>query len=532
MKNFASLYKELDETTRPDFKIQSLINYFRSVTSSDAAWAVSLLLGRKIQKIVSVRKLQEWSVELSQIPAWLFSECRDNVGDLTETVSLILPDNEYSETIPLQTLIEEYLIPLYIQKNDLRKEKIVYVWHQLNSSERYIWNKLVSGSFHMDILSDLVIKALAGFCGVDEMIISYRLAGNWFPSAVFFNMLCTPENKTDIPIKPYPFNKAINLNQNIMESDDISRWIIEWNWKGIRTQLIKRENKICVWSKNEDLLNDTFPEIYELASNLPDGTVIDGIIIPLKNNEQLPNSELQKRIVKRYPVKKLLAQIPVSFVAIDIMEFNRIDIRSASLSQRRNYLLNLLNNIKHKDLILSRAVEANSWIDLKLVKNNLNKISSDGLILKQLDSIYLDKVSTPNWFKWKNDPFSILAVLLYARLEQGSTSSLFKEYTFALEHEGKLVPFAKASTGLTDEEIIHVNNFIRNNTLEKFGPVRTVKPELIFRLEFDGVQKSLRHKSGFIVQSPRISYWDHHKKIEEIGSLSSLSSYLDNLTPH
>jgi DNA ligase 1 len=524
MRNFALLFNELDETTKSDLKISALINYFQNAASGDAAWAVSLLLGRKIEQVVPVKVLRKWSVELAQIPEWLFAECRNNVGDLAETISLIVPFEENSENIPLQTLIGQF-----------QKEKMISLWRRLNSTERYILNKIVTGTFHIDISPLLVIKAISCFCGLNESIISYRLAGNWVPSAGFFNLLCAPDVAAPAIYNACPFQNAIMLNQKVEELGKISQWLAEWNWNGIRSQIIKRENEVFMWSQEQDFLNDSFPELYELGSSLPDGTVLDGIIIPVKNNVPLSPSELQKRIAKRYPGKKILSDIPVSFVAFDLLEFNKHDIRSESLSQRRNYLINLLNEINDNRLILSREVEGNSWNDIRIAKSNGNKSLANGIILKRLNSPYSDgianisnskrtKISLADWYEWKNDPLIIFAVLLHARLEQGSVSPLFKEYTFALRHEGNLVPFAKTSSGLTDEEIIQVDAFIRNNTIEKFGPVRTVKPELIFELEFDGVQKSAKHKSGIIVQSPRITRWDHDKKIEEIGLLSSLNA--------
>jgi len=539
MKNFASLFKELDESTRADFKVEAFLNYFKIAHSGDAAWAVSLSLGRKIKQIVPIKKLREWSLELAQIPEWLLAECLDNVGDLAETISLVLPSDCNSENFPLQTWMEQYLLPLRNQKEEFQKEKIVAAWRLLNSTERFLWNKLVTGNFHMDISPKLIIKALSIFCGLSERIISIRLTGDWIPSADFFNMLSAPDDNNNAFCNPWPFNPIIKLDQDIEDLGNVNLWIAEWKWNGIRSQIIKRENQVYIWSHDDDLINDLLPELCELGSFLPDGTVIEGIIIPLKNNAPLPESELQKRIAKGYTVKKIVSDIPVSFVAFDLLEFQKEDIRNKSLSQRRIHLKEIFNDISDKKFILSEIIECNSWEDLKNVKSEARKKSADGLILKRIDSPYFlgnyninisspAGVSKTDWYKWKNDPLTIIAVLLYAGVEQGSVPPLFKDYTFALWHEGKLVPFAKTSSGLTDKEIIQVDAFIRKNTLEKFGPVRTVRPELVFELEFDGIHKSSRHKSGLVVLSPRILRWLHDKKIEEAGSLNSLTAIIDN----
>jgi len=538
MRNFAALFKELDETTQSDLKVKTLINYFKKVPPEDSAWTVSLLLGRKIKQVVPIKKIRKWSVELMQIPEWLFDECLNNVDDRAETISLILPLDGNSENLPLHVWIEQRLLPLNNQPEEIQKEKIVSFWYQLKYVERYLWNKLIIGSFHVDISPGLLIKALSSFCNLNEKYISQRLAGNWVPTAGFFNYLCDPL-VADTTNLPYPFNPAVQLDLNVEELGDISRWLVEWKWNGIRAQIIKRENKVFIWSIDNDLLNDSFPELYELGSILPDGIVIDGIIIPIKDNMLLPSAELQKRIAKRYPVIKILSDIPVSFVVFDLLEFDKEDLRNITLNQRRNLLNEILNNINDKRLILSGVVECNSWNDLKIARSEAWKKSVNGLMLKRLDSRYSIGnetippsaelgILTANWYKWKNDPLTINAILLYARLEQGSASPLFKEYTFALWHEGKLVPFTKTSFGLNDEEIIQVDAFIRKNTLEKFGPVRTVKPELVFELEFDGIQKSSRNKSGIVVISPRIIRWHQNKKIEEASSLNSLTILLNN----
>ncbi|MDR3668240.1 MAG: hypothetical protein P4L35_15470 [Ignavibacteriaceae bacterium] len=541
MKNFVLLYNSLNDTIRPDFKVNALVNFFKNVPPGDSAWALGLLLGKKNKKIVSVKYLMEWSLELAQIPAWLFNECRVNVNNLVETISLILPVNKNSENIPLQALIENHLIPLFDQEKQVQKEKIISIWHMLNPSERYICNKLVTGSFHIDLLPKLIIKALSRFCGISEPVISYRLSGNWVPTVDFFNWLCSPPVLNAPCYNAFPFKSAVNLNQKIEELGEINEWLAEWNWKGIRSRIIKKGNMALIWSHDNDLLNDTFPELFEPGFRLPDGIVLDGIIIPMKNNVLLPPFELQKRIVKRYPLKKIISDIPVSFVAFDLLEFNNAEILTQPLINRRTALIKLLNDINEPGFILSPLIECSSWNELKKAKDNGNKISFDGIILKRIQSTYeseIPDISQPNsldilqssWFQWKNDPHFILAVLLYARLEQGSANPLFKEYTFALWDHGILVPFAKTSIGLTEEEVIRVDNFIRNNTLEKFGPVRTVIPELVFEIEFEGVQKSVRHKSGIIVHSPRIIRWHFDKKIEEIGSLEDLTGSQKNQT--
>ena len=352
---------------------------------------------------------------MGKFPDWLFDECLNNAGDLAETISLILPFEGNSENIPLHVWIEQRLFPLRDQQEEIQKEKIVSFWQQLNSVERYLWNKLVIGSFHVDVSPRLLIKALSLFCSINEKYISQRLTGDWIPTAGFFNFLCNPVvSDTTINI-PYPFNPAVKLDLNIEELGDINQWLVERKWNGIRSQIIKREKKVFIWSLDEDLLNDSFPELYELGSILPDGTVIDGIIIPVKDNVLLSLAELQKRIAKRYPVKKTLSDIPVSFVAFDLLEYNKEDIRTRYLSQRRILLKKILNDINNKSVILSEIVECNSWKDLEIAKSDAREKSAGGFILKRLGSPYVggsenilpaiqSGILTANWYNWKNEP--------------------------------------------------------------------------------------------------------------------------------
>ena len=521
MKNFALLFRELDETTQLNIKVKALVNYFKNVPPGDAAWVISLLLVQKFKQVVPLKKLKIWASELANIPEWLFTECLENSGDLAETISLILPFDDKTDNLPLQIWIEKSILPLISQKEEIQKERIISAWYDLNSTGRYLLNKLITGTFRLDITTNLVIKAIASFSGVNEMVVSQRLLGIWEPSAAFFNMLCSHDEMEALTNSPYPFNLSVPLNQEIEELGDINQWLLEWNINGLRSQIIKRNNKIFIWSISGDLLNDHLPELCELNACLPNGTVMDGIIIPVKNNQQLPSIKLKKRISNKYPTFRILSDIPVSFVVFDLLQYNNNDIRSEPLALRSARLIEILNNINESRIIVSPFVKLNSWDELKSAKTNLGIFSTSGLIIKNINSSY-----TSNWYKWKNNPITILAVLLYARIKQGSFSPYFNEYTFALWHEGNLVPFAKTFSGLNNDEIIKVDSFIRNNTLEKFGPVRTVKPELVFEIEFDQIERSTRHKSGIVVISPRIASWHPNKKIHEIGSLNTLLSLI------
>jgi DNA ligase 1 len=499
MRDFISLFKAIDETSDSNIKHEALVNYFKYASPGDSVWAISLLMGRKIKRSVSIKKLQEWAIDISGTPQWLFDECLNNTRDLAETIALILPAKNILNDISLQELIEQFLIPLKNQSEINQKERVIAVWQIMNSMERYLWNKLLTGTFPLVVPGEILIKAISSLVGLNKSVISFRLSGNWNPSLDYYSQLISPVVDSLNTCMPYPFSVPVQSKMKVEDLGELSDWLIEWKLKGIRSQLIKRNNQVYVWSIDEDFLNDSFPKLLELGIFIPDGTVLDGII----------STDI--------------------FIAFDLLEINQNDLRCKPLFERRELLEVLINNISDKRIILSEILKCTSWDNLKKINNDSRNSLVNGVILKSLNSEYRFENHNPadneSWYKWKKDPHYVNAVLLYAQKEQGS--SLFKEFTFALWNEKELVPFAKSSIGLTEEEIINISEFIRNNTVEKFGPVRTVKPGLIFELEFEGIQKSSRRKSGFLVQSPRISRYLPHKKLKDVNSLNSLKSHIN-----
>lgn len=526
MKEFACLYKELDETTKTTFKVNALIRYLRNVPPEDAVWAISFLTGRRPRQIIPVKKLREWSAEQAGINEWLFNECYDIVGDLAETITLLLPDAGKSTSIPLHSWVEEFLLPLRMASEEMQKKKILESWSQMNTLERFVCNKLLTGSFRVGVSAKLVVKAIAETANLNEAVISHRLMGNWQPTIDFFNSLIQLDVKDTDLSRPYPFYLAYQLDKEIEELGSIDEWQSEWKWDGIRSQLIKRNGEVFLWSRGEDLINERFPELYELGLFLPDGVVIDGEILSWKDNKPLPFAELQKRIGRKNISKKILSEIPAVIVAFDLLEYKGEDIRSYPLLKRRELLTGLLNELSDDRLILSQTVEANDWQELRIIREESRSRLVEGFVLKKLDSPYGVGRKKGDWWKWKIDPLTVDAVLIYAQPGHGRRSTLYTDYTFGVWDNGNLVPFAKAYSGLTDDEIRKVDSFVKRNTLEKFGPVRTVKPELVFELAFEGIQLSTRHKSGIAVRFPRISRWRTDKTIHDADNLDSIKKLI------
>jgi DNA ligase-1 len=544
-----------------------MVRYFAEAPPEDAAWAVHFLIGRKPKRLISGPKMWGWAAEMSGLPLWLFGECYDAVGDLAETIALALPEPnlEGKQEHGLAFWVTERLLPLQTLDEQNQKEDLFAIWSELDRRERFVFNKLITGAFRVGVSADLVVRALSQASQIAPTVISHRLMGEWDPTADFYTKLLD-EQTTDANIsRPYPFCLAHPLESPPETLGDPSNWHVEWKWDGIRAQLIRRDGRSFIWSRGEDLITERFPEILGVCESLPNGTVIDGEILAWRDGRPLKFMELQKRIGRKFLSKKILQEVPVSLVAFDILEWKGEDIREKPFSERRNMLEHLVAKLNRPTLILplepqekpiqfdrpteinalladdgsddkepsesrlliASRVTANTWEELAEIRHRSRELNVEGYMLKRMDSPYITGRKKGFWWKWKIDPFTLDAVLIYAQPGSGKRASLFTDYTFGVWHEGALVPIAKAYSGLNDAEIRQVDAFIRRNTLEKFGPVRTVKPELVMELAFEGIQLSTRHKSGVAVRFPRISRWRHDKKAEDADTLDNIKALLN-----
>ena len=527
MRAFARLFSAIDETNATSEKVAALVEYFRTAPPQDAAWAVHFLSGRRPKRLVGSRKLAAWASSEAGLPPWLFEESYQAVGDLAETITLILPDTGASSELPLSHWVEQRLLPLRGEDDDVQREVMMDSWRELDRRERFVWNKLITGSFRVGASHRMVIRALAEMSGVEEGVIAHRLMGAWEPTADFFQRLIAPDTRDADVSRPYPFFLAHPLEGEPSDLGDIADWIAEWKWDGIRAQLIRRAGTSFLWSRGEELLSGRFPEIEDQGALLPDGTVIDGELLPWLDGGPLPFAQLQRRIGRKNLGQKILDEVPATLVAYDLLESNGEDIRSEPLSIRRARLRSLVESVTSGGrLILSPSVDVSSWESLTEARSRAREVGAEGVMLKRLSSAYGVGRRRGDWWKWKVDPLSVDAVLIYAQAGSGRRAGLFTDYTFGVWDGGHLVPFAKAYSGLTDEEMRKVDQFIRRNTLEKFGPVRTVKPELVFELHFEGLQPSSRHKSGIAVRFPRMARWRTDKKAEEADTIETVRSLL------
>jgi len=526
MKAFAELYARLDATTKTSQKVDALVDYFSTALPAEAAWAVYFLSGRRPRQAVPTRRLQTWAAELANIPDWLFEESRSVVGDLAESIALILPAPEKNLDWPLSEWVESVLLRLRDMTEEEQKAAVLAAWSVMDYRQAFVWNKLITGAFRVGVSQLLVTRALSRVSGVKAEVIVHRLMGDWQPSGEWFTQLIAVDASDADASRPYPFCLAHPLDVEPETLGDINNWQAEWKWDGIRSQLIRRTGQSYLWSRGEELVTERYPELKALGDQLPEGTVLDSEILPWKDGRVLPFGELQRRIGRKTIGKKLLDEVPVVLMAYDLIEWQGRDVREEPLVCRRTRLEELASAINAKNLVLSPLVHATSWSELAAQRAGSRDRNVEGLMLKRKDSAYRVGRVTGDWWKWKIGPLTLDAVLIYAQGGSGKRAGLFTDYTFGVWHEGKLVPIAKAYSGLTDVEIKQVDAFIRRNTLETFGPVRTVQPELVFELGFEGIQASSRHKSGVAVRFPRMLRWRTDKKADEADTLESVRKLL------
>ena len=528
MKQFAALVAAIDETTRTSEKVDAMVQYFEDAQPADAAWAVHFLSGERPKRLIPVRRLAAWASEASSVPDWLFEECYQAVGDLAETITLLLPEGDAPVERPLHVWIEEHLLTLANLEEGEQRESILQSWRALAASERFVWNKLITGGFRVGVSQPLVIRALARVSGIAEGVIAHRLSGSWSPRRESWTALVA-EQTTDADIsKPYPFYLAYALDEELETLGEAAGWQVEWKWDGIRAQLVRRSGASYLWSRGDELVTDRFPEIALAATRLPNGTVVDGEIMPWKDGKPLPFAQLQRRIGRKSLGAKILAEIPVVLLAYDLLEWAGEDVRQRPLAWRRARLVELLASVGGTTLLPSPSVAAAAWDDVRAAWRRAREECAEGLMLKRVDGEYGIGRRRGGWWKWKVQPYAVDAVMIYAQAGHGRRASLNTDYTFAVWDGGTLVPFAKAYSGLTDTEIRELDAWIRRNTVEKFGPVRSVRPEQVFELAFEGIQPSPRHKSGVAVRFPRIARWRTDKKPEDADTLATLRALMES----
>jgi DNA ligase-1 len=522
MRRFSQLYEALDATTSTNAKVAALAAYFRDAPPADAAWAIFFLTGRRLKRVVPSAGLREWAQDVTGLPEWLLHESYSAAGDFGELVALALdavPPGPREADVPLAEWVEARLLPL--QKTDaaVQRERVITWWRGLPRAERFILNKLLTGEFRVGVAQTLVMRALGEAIGAESTIVAARMMGDWTPSAEWFASLRTQESGAD-PSQPYPFFLAAPLEGEPGTLGNRDAWLVEWKWDGIRAQLIRRHGQTWLWSRGEELITHRFPEIAAAATHLPDGTVLDGEVLAFQDGRPMPFSALQQRIGRQKQVAQIMRTVPVVFVAYDVLEMRGEDLRAQPLSARRAGLVSLIRG--EGVLRVSEEVTAPSWETLAGLRLESRSRGVEGFILKRRDAEYGVGRRKGAWWKWKIDPYTVDAVLIYAQPGNGRRASLLTDYTFGVWDGDELVPVAKAYSGLSNAEIEEMDTWIRRHTRERHGPVRAVEPVQVFELGFEAIAPSSRHKSGIAVRFPRMLRWRKDKPAREADTLQTL----------
>ena len=528
MRDFAALFTALDQSTRTSVKVSALAEYFESASEADRLWTIAILSGRRPKRTVTTTLLRAWAAEKAGIPLWLFEEAYPVVGDLAETIALVLPEGDKSSNRGLSEWIDLIRGLSAVEEGD-RKRAIFEAWDSLGQTERLVFNKLITGGFRVGVSQKLMTRALSQATGVDEAELAHRLMGDWSPDTVTFeNLVLTRDPEADLS-KPYPFYLAYALEEDPGALGALKDWQAEWKWDGIRGQVILRGGQYFVWSRGEELMTDRFPELSVLKDFLPEGVVLDGELLAWDHEAEapLPFNDLQKRIGRKTVPKKLLQEAPVVLLAYDLLERDGNDLRGQPMAERRAALETLAKAVPdHVPLRVAPVLQAREWTDLAAQREASREARAEGLMLKRLSSPYLSGRKKGDWWKWKVDPLTFDAVMIYAQAGHGRRATLFTDYTFAVWHDETLVPVTKAYSGLTDAEFKKITSWVKKNTIERFGPVRSVPGELVFEIAFEGIAESPRHKSGIALRFPRMVRWRQDKPASEADTLEGLRALL------
>jgi DNA ligase 1 len=578
MIRFAKLFAAIDQTNSTNAKVDAMAAYFAAAPPADAAWAVFFLTGRRLKRLVPHAAVSRWTMAATGIDEWLLSECYSVVGDGAETAALVLdqvtptpggrdfsPADPADNAVSLADWIEHRILPLRNMRPEDQEAHVISWVRALDRWERLVLFKLLTGEFRLGVSQTLAVRALAKAADLPPTTMAARLMGDWTPTAQWYEALRTPGVTDDDLSRPYPFNLASPLGDPADPDfspaetlGDLSTWLAEWKWDGIRAQIVKRAGRIHLWSRGEELITDRFPEVTDAAASLPDGTVLDGEILAFRGDRPLPFSALQQRIGRQKHVARKARDIPVVFMAFDILEYEGVDVRPEPLARRRDTLEKVLSTIggvardfspatpsgvrrsaapllpfdddatgmAEAVLRPSPLIALTSWDDLARWRDEARLQGVEGLMLKRLDSPYGVGRKRGDWWKWKIDPFTIDAVLIYAQPGSGKRASLLTDYTFGVWDNGELVPIAKAYSGLTNEEIAEMDRWIRRHTVERFGPVRHVEPIHVFELGFEAIATSSRHRSGIAVRFPRMLRWRKDKPASEADTLDAVKQML------
>lgn len=527
MEKFINLYFQIDQTSSTNEKIDYMAHYFKTTPSEDAAWALFFLLGKRIKRLISSNDLKKWCMEYLNMTLWLYEECYSAVGDTAETVALLVNTNaKMSLDLPLSKILSNKILPLQNLGEEEKKITIFHLWKNLDFKSCYIFNKLLTGGFRVGASKQLTLRALSLALEVPQEKLAQALIVNQEPTLSFYENLRQLKNTEALAHQPLPFYLASPIEKDLSHLGDPSQWVAEWKWDGIRAQLIHHEDDVYIWSRSHEIITEQCPEITQEAKKCTTSFILDGELLAYKEERALPFFALQKRLGRKKPSKKIQEEIPLIFMAYDLLSKDGIDRRGDSFQNRRKLLEETIHEIHSEKFLISPLLSFQSWDELKTLQTSAKELKAEGVMLKEKSSIYKTGRVKGFWWKYKIDPMTIDAVLLYAQPGSGRRANLYTDYTFAVWDQGQLVPIAKAYSGLDQKEIEELDRWIRRHTTEKFGPVRQLEPFHVFEIAFESAQPSSRHKSAVALRFPRILRWRKDKTVQEADQLEDVKKFI------
>ncbi|MGB0914279.1 MAG: cisplatin damage response ATP-dependent DNA ligase, partial [Phaeobacter italicus] len=470
----------------------------------------------------TAKMLCEWAAEQADLPLWLLQESQAVVGDMAETIALVLPRPTCQSDISLSDLIS-LIADLATLREDQKRDRVQSVWDKLGVDERCLFNKLITGGFRVSVTQKQMARALARVSGLNETALIHRLAKGWKPDQISFAEFIAADSEGDDASHPYPIFPTRPLEGLPPKLGLARNWVSEWKWDGIRGQLIVRNRRHYIWSRSQELVTERFPELGRSADFLPDGTVIDGEIIAWQAGLPLPLNAVEKRIGRKTVPKALLRDAPCILMAFDLLEQDGIDLRPLPLKDRQARLQRLMRDVPcEAGLRLSEQIEFDDWNELTSIRAIARDRRTRGVMLKHRESPYPATPEQGNWRAWEVDPLTMDAVMIYAQSGQGRALTPVTELTLAVWSGNELVPIAKVRPELSTAELGELTAWIQKNTTQRFGPVRQVTPQQVFGLAFDTVCESPRHKSGISLRNPRLTRWHRDSPVQQATTLDDL----------
>ena len=527
MELFSKLFHDLDSTTKTNSRLDLLVEYLIEADPNDAIWLCWFINGKRVKGAVKTSELRQFVSDYSGFPLWLVEECHENVGDLAETLSLLVDGADFSfRSSALHAIVDRYILSLVGMNLDEKRDRLREAWKALRSEDLLPFHKLLTGGFRMGISSGNLYKALARVGKVEPAVIAQRLSGDWSPDSLSMDDILKPSASDSRLCVPFPFCLAYPLQDEPHTLGICKDWQVEWKWDGVRAQLIIKAGAYMLWSRGDESVGHSFPEIVDASKLISQDVCLDGEILPWGTRGVRPFSELQKRLGRKSPGPSILEKIPTRFLAYDILAIDSRDLRDEPLSLRRGILEKLLSGLPSKYPIgLSPSVDEEDWSALARLREESRQRRVEGFMLKRKNSRYESGRIKGGWFKWKVEPFLADMVLVSAQMGHGKRANLYSDYSLAVWCGDELFTVAKAYSGLSVKEIEEIDDFIRKNISGKYGPVRGVKPELVFEVAFEGVNLSKRHQSGVALRFPRIKRWRKDKKLDDASTLDEIRGF-------